>query len=53
VDNQVVKPEADLAGQEEEEGDNKDERDVEPSTVTLIVKDPPRSFVPKAPYLRY
>ena len=46
----MVKPEADLAGQEREEGNNKEERDVEPSTVTPIVKDPPRSFVPKAPY---
>jgi hypothetical protein len=46
----VVKQKADLARQEGEEGDNKDERDAEPSTVTPIVKDPPRSFVPKAPY---
>ena len=29
---------------------NKEERDAEPSTATLIVKDPPKSFVPKAPY---
>jgi hypothetical protein len=44
VDNQVVEPEVDLAKQEGEEGDNKEERDAEPSTVTSIVKDPPRSF---------
>jgi hypothetical protein len=50
VDNQVVKPEADLAGQEGEEGGNKEERDAEPSTATPIVEDPPRLFVPKAPY---
>ena len=50
MDNQVVKPEANLAGQEGEEDDNKEEKDVEPSTVTPIVKDSPRSFVPKALY---
>jgi hypothetical protein len=46
----MVEPEVDLAGQEGEESGNKEERDAEPSTVTLIVKDPPRSFVPKMPY---
>jgi hypothetical protein len=46
----VVKPKVDLAGQEGEEGNNKEERDAEPSTVTPIVKDSPRSFVPKASY---
>jgi hypothetical protein len=53
VDNQVAKPEVDLVGkegQEGKEGDNKEEKDDEPSTVTPIVKEPPRSFVPKAPY---
>jgi hypothetical protein len=50
VDNQVVELEVDLARQEGEEGDNKEERDVEPSIVTPIVKDSPRSFVPKTPY---
>jgi hypothetical protein len=50
VDNQVVKLEADPAGQEEEKSDNKEGRDAEPSTATLVVKDPPRSFVPKTPY---
>jgi hypothetical protein len=50
VDNQVVKPEADLVGQEGEEGGNKEERDAKPSTTTPTVEDPPRSFVPKTPY---
>jgi hypothetical protein len=53
VDNQAVDPEADLArkeGKKDEEGDKKKEGDVEPSTVTPVVKEPPRSFVPKAPY---
>ena len=39
-----------LARQEREEDDNKEERDAEPSIVTPIVKDSLRSFVPKAPY---
>jgi hypothetical protein len=58
VDNQVVDLEADhaelepdLAGKEGQEGkEGEKEGDVEPSTVTLVVKEPPRSFVPKAPY---
>jgi hypothetical protein len=50
VDNQVVEPEEDPAGQEGEESGNKGERDAEPSTATPIVKDPPRLFVPKTPY---
>jgi hypothetical protein len=53
-----AKPEADLEvepkaapiGQKEKESDNKEERGDEPSTVTPIVNDPPRSFVPKASY---
>jgi hypothetical protein len=45
----VVEPEAKLAGQEGEE-DDKEEIDAKPSTITPIVKDPPRSFLPKAPY---
>jgi hypothetical protein len=54
VDNQVVDPEANHAEEEEpkgEEGDNQKEGDVEPSTVTLVVKEPSRALVPKAPYL--
>ena len=61
VDNQVAEqeadhaePEADLVGkvgQGSKKGDdNKEERGAKPSTVTLIVNDPPRSFVLKAPY---
>ena len=53
VDNQVVDPEADHAEEEEptgEQGDNKKEGDVEPSTVTPVVKEPSRALVPKAPY---
>jgi hypothetical protein len=58
VDNHVAEPEIDheiepkaaLVGQEEKESDNKEERGVEPSTVTPINKDPPRSFILNAPY---
>jgi hypothetical protein len=53
VDNQVVNPEADHAKEEEqkeEEGDNQKEGDADPSTVTPVVKEPPRVLVPKAPY---
>ena len=47
-----TEPEVDLAGkvgQDSGKGDNKEKRDAEPSTVSPIVKEPPRSFVPKAP----
>jgi hypothetical protein len=58
VDNRVEEPEAvdeavpaiDLAEQEETKSDDKEKKDAEPSTVTPIVKDLTRSFVPKAPY---
>jgi hypothetical protein len=43
-------PAADLVGQEETKSDNKEKKDVEPSTVTPIEKDLTRSFAPKAPY---
>jgi hypothetical protein len=52
MDNQVVEPEADAVEQEREESGNKEERDVEPSTATPIVKDPPRLSVPKASYTK-
>jgi hypothetical protein len=50
VDNHVVDSKVDIAGQEEEASGNKEERDAKTSIATPIVKDPPRSFVPKAPY---
>jgi hypothetical protein len=58
VDNHVAQPEADreaepttdLERQEEKESDKKETTDVEPSTVTPMDNDRPRSFVPKAPY---
>jgi hypothetical protein len=53
VDNQVADPEADHAEEEEqkeEECDNQKEGDAEPSTVTPVVKEPPRVLLPKAPY---
>ena len=43
-------PKADHARQEEKESDNKEKRDAEPSTVTPIVNDPTRLFIPKALY---
>jgi hypothetical protein len=46
----VVELEANLAVQEGEDGDNKEEKYAKPSTITPIVKDSPISFVPKAPY---
>jgi hypothetical protein len=60
VNNQVVdpktdhvEPKADLIGKEGQKGkeddNNKKEGDADPSTVTPVVKEPPRSFVPKAP----
>jgi hypothetical protein len=53
VDNKVVNPEADHVEEKEpkgEEGDDQKERDSEPSTITPIVREPPRALVPKAPY---
>jgi hypothetical protein len=47
VDNKVVNPEEE---QKEEEGDNQKEGDAEPSTITPVVKEPPRALVPKAPH---
>ena len=48
--NRETKPTTDLSRQEETKIDNKEERDADPSIVTPIEKDLPRSFVPKAPY---
>ena len=50
VDNHVVDLKVDTTGQEGEESVNKEEKDVEPSTTTPIVKYPSRSFAPKASY---
>ena len=52
VDNHVVEPKVEPVrqeGQEGEESGNEEERDVELSIAMPIMKDPPRSFVPKAP----
>jgi hypothetical protein len=46
----MAEPEVDSTKQEREESGNKEERDVETYTATSIVKDPPRSFIPTAPY---
>jgi hypothetical protein len=48
VDNQVVLPEENPIVQKEQGSGSTKERDAEPST--SIVKIPPRSFIPKAPY---
>jgi hypothetical protein len=50
VDNWVVESEEDPVVPKGEDSGNKEKRDVEPSIATPIVEDPPRSFVPKAPY---
>jgi hypothetical protein len=53
VDNKVMNPEEEQQEKEEqkeEEGDNQKEADAETSTVTPVIKEPPRAFVPKAPY---
>jgi hypothetical protein len=61
VDNKVVNPKEDAEEEEkkeeeeqreegeqkEDEGDNQKEGDAEPSTVTPVVKEPPRVLVPK------
>ena len=55
VNNHVVEPEVEPAGQEGQEGEesgNKEERDVEPSTATPIMKDPLWSFVLRCPILK-
>jgi hypothetical protein len=49
ADNEA-KPTTDLARQEEKENDKKETTDVEPSIVTPMDNDLPRSFVLKGPY---
>jgi hypothetical protein len=50
VDNQVILPEDNLDVPQGKDNGSNEERDVEPSKATPIVEDPPKSFVPKAPY---
>jgi hypothetical protein len=50
VDNQVVLPEENLAMPQRQDSGNKEERDAEQNKATIIVKDPLRFFLPKAPY---
>jgi hypothetical protein len=46
----VVEPEEYPTVLKGEESGNKENRDAKPSIATPIVEDPPKSFVPKAPY---
>jgi hypothetical protein len=48
--NHEAEPTTHVARQEEKESDKKVERDAEPSTITSIDRDLPKSFVPKAPF---
>jgi hypothetical protein len=48
--NQVVHPEENLVVPQVQDSGNKEKRDAELSKATPVVEDPPRSFVPKAPY---
>jgi hypothetical protein len=50
-DNQVVLSEENPATQEGQGSGSTEEKDAEPSTTTPTIEIPPRSFVPKAPYL--
>jgi hypothetical protein len=50
VDNQVVLHEENPAELHRQDSGNNEEKEKEPSKATPIVDDPPRSFVPKAPY---
>jgi hypothetical protein len=52
VDNQVVLPEENLVVPQVQDSGNKEKRDAEPSKATPVVKDFPRSFVPKAPVVK-
>jgi hypothetical protein len=51
VDNQVVLPEENPAAQERQGSGSTEEKDSEPSIATPTVEIPPRSFLPKAPYI--
>jgi len=50
VDNQVVHPEENPAAQEGQGSRSVEERDAEPSTLAPTKENPPRSFIPKAPF---
>jgi len=50
VDNQVVLPEENLVVPQGQDSGRNEERDGETSKATPTVEDPPKSFVPKAPY---
>jgi hypothetical protein len=50
MDNQVVLPEENPSVPKGQESGNNEERVAEPSKATPIIGNPPRSFVPKAPY---
>jgi hypothetical protein len=50
VENQMVLLEENPAMPHGQDSGKNEERDDEPSKATTIVDDPPRSFVPKAPY---
>jgi hypothetical protein len=51
VDNQVVLLEENPAVNPREDSGNKEDSRAKPPKATLVVEDPPKSFVPKAPYL--
>ena len=50
VDNKVVQEEKDLVVSQGKESGRDEGGEVEPSRAIPTVEDPPRSFVPKAPY---
>jgi hypothetical protein len=51
VDNQVVHHEENPTVPHGQDSGNNEEKEEKPSKATPIVDDPPRPFVPKAPYL--
>jgi hypothetical protein len=50
VDNQVVLLEENPTMPQSQDNSNKEERDAEPCKATITTEDPPRFFIPKAPY---
>lgn len=51
VENQVVPPEENLAAQEGRENRSTEERGAEPPAAAPTIVIPPKSFIPKAPFL--